>query len=177
MKSEKANNAIHTMLSVNAKNQLEMLAIADNKANMITAICVAINFMIIALLCLDVSLLDSKLTNSIEFILPMGILVSFCTVSIICGILALKPKIIRAHKSDKSALFFHNTYRKSLDEYRESLVSLMENEEQIYDHMMRNMYFNDQVLERKYTLLGIAYQIFLLAIICSGMAYVIATVS
>ena len=69
--SSRRHDAIQTLFSVNSKNQLELISIADNKANMIAAICVAITFVIIALFCLDLSILDGKLSNSLEFVLPI----------------------------------------------------------------------------------------------------------
>lgn len=175
--SSKRHDAIQTLFSVNSKNQLELISIADNKANMIAAICTAINFVIIALFCLDLSILDGKLSNSLEFVLPMGILVAFCSVSVVCAIFALKPKIIRSSKDTRSALFFHNNYRLTMEEYKAEMYKVMDSPDHIYDHMLRTMYFNTLVLERKYALLGFAYQIFLLAIFCSGLAYAVTIIT
>ena len=153
-----------------------MISIADKKANLITALCAALIFSIIALLCMDFSMMESALLRSVEFVLPMGIMLAFCSVSAICGILALKPKIVYAKKESKSILFFHNHYRMSLEEYTAEMKQIMESPDQIYDHMLKSMYFNGLVLERKYALLGFAYNIFLLALICSVCAYVVASV-
>ena len=38
-----------TLISVSGRNQLELISIADNKANMMTAICAGLIFLIIAL--------------------------------------------------------------------------------------------------------------------------------
>jgi hypothetical protein len=170
------HDAVRTLISTNGKNQLEMISIADKKANMITALCAALIFAIIALFCMDFSMMESTLLNSIEFVLPMGILLAFSCVSAICAILALKPKIVYAKKEGKSVLFFHNHYRMSLDDYKEEMHQIMESPDMIYDHMLRNMYFNGLVLERKYALLGFAYYLFLLAIVCSVSSYVVASV-
>ena len=170
------HEAITTLFSVNGRNQLEMIAIADNKANMITALCAALIFAIIALFCMDFSLMDSSLLNSVEFVMPMGILLAFCSVSAICAILALKPKIVRSPKEEKSIFFFHAHYRMSLEDYKKQMHVVMDSPDLIYDHMLRTMYFNGLVLERKYALLGYAYSIFLFALLSSVSAYVVASV-
>lgn len=170
------HDAVRTLISTNGKNQLEMISIADKKANMITSLCAALIFGIIALFCMDFSMMDSTLLNSIEFVLPMGILLAFSCVSAICAILALKPKIVYAKKEGKSVLFFHNHYRMTLDDYKNEMHQIMESPNMIYDHMLRNMYFNGLVLERKYALLGYSYYLFLLAIVCSVSSYVVASV-
>ena len=160
-----------TMFSVSGRNQLELIAIADNKANMIAGISILLMFLIISFLGASDS---ENLLNKIEIVLPLGILIVFCATSAICAILALKPKIIRAKKESRSAIFFSSNYRKTLAEYTEQMNALMESEKDIYDHMLRDMYYNGLVLERKYSLLSFSYNIFLLAIVLSLSSYIIA---
>ena len=167
---------VQTLFSVSGRNQMELIAIADNKANMITAICAALIFLIIALFSSGVSLHGSPVFERLEFVLPLGILLAFCCISAVCAILALKPKIIRTKNESRSALFFSNYYRKSLAEYKTDMHKIMSSREAIYDHMLTDMYYNGLVLERKYELLGFSYTIFLLALVCSVSSYVIATV-
>lgn len=166
-----------TLFSVSGRNQMELIAIADNKANMITAICAALIFLIISLFSSGVLIQGKPVLERIEFALPLGILLAFCCLSSICAILALKPKIIRTKKEGSSAIFFHNYYRKTLLEYKTEMKEMMHSRDRIYDHMLTDMYHNGLVLQRKYALLGYAYTIFLLAIVCSVTAYVIATVA
>jgi hypothetical protein len=169
------HQGIQTLFSVSGRNQLELIAIADNKANMITAICVSLIFLIIALFS-GFSISGSSVLDKVEFVLPLGILLAFCCVSAICAIMALKPKIIRTRIEGRSSLLFHNYYRKSLIEYKEEMHEMMRSPERIYDQMLTNMYYNGLVLERKYALLGFSYTIFLLALVCSVTSYVVATV-
>ena len=175
-KNAESDSGIHTLFSVSGRNQLELIAIADNKANMITAICVALIFLNIGLFSSGFSLEGSPILDRVEFVLPMGILLAFCSVSAICSILALKPKIVRSKNQKKSVLFFHNFYRMTLDDYKAKMRELMKSKDNIYEHMITNMYYNGLVLERKYALLGLSYSIFLSAIVLSITAYVIATV-
>jgi len=170
------NDGVQTLFGVSGRNQLELIAIADNKANMITAICAALIFLIIALFSSGFSLKGSPVLDRLEFVLPLGILLAFCCLSAICAVLALKPKIIRTKHEGRNALFFHNYYRKSLAEYKAEMHEMMSSRDRIYDHMLTDMYYNGLVLERKYALLGFSYTIFLLAIICSVTSYVIASV-
>ena len=116
------------------------------------------------------------IVDKLVFTLPLGILLAFCCISTICAILALKPKIVRTKKDGRSLLFFHNYYRMSLAEYKAKMQEMMRSREEIYDHMLTDMYHNGLVLERKYALLGFSYTIFLMAIICSFIAYIIITV-
>jgi len=165
-----------TMFNVSGRNQLNLIAIADNKANMITAICTALIFMIIALFSSGYSHQGAEIYNNVEFVLPLGILLAFCCISVICAVLSLKPKIVRSSNEGKNVLFFHNFYRMTLEEYKREMHEMMKSREDIYDHMLTNMYFSGLVLERKYALLSYSYAIFLMAIVCSAMAYVVVAV-
>lgn len=167
----------HTMFTVSGRNQLELISIADNKANVITAICVLLIFMVIALFSSGFAPGGTSILDRLEFVVPLGILLVFSCVSAICAILALKPKIIRTKKNGRSALFFHNYYRKTIDEYKSDMKEVMTSDQKIYEHMLTDMYYNGLVLERKYALLGFSYTIFLLAIVLSVASYVITSVT
>jgi len=170
------NPSAQTLISVSGRNQLELISIADHKANMMTAICASLIFLIIALFSSGFSIKGSPLLDQLEFVLPLSILLAFCCISAICAILALKPKIIRTKHESQSSLFFHNYYRKSLPDYKRDMKEILKSQDKVFDHMLTDMYHNGLVLERKYALLGFSYTIFLLAIICCVTAYVITTV-
>jgi hypothetical protein len=175
-RAHEIDESAQTLFSVSGRNQLELISIADNKANMMAAICAALIFLIIALFSSGFSLKGSPILERLEFVLPLGILLAFCCVSAICAILALKPKIIRTKVEGQSNLFFANYYRKSLVDYKAEMKEMLKSKEMVYDHMLTDMYYNGLVLERKYALLGFSYTIFLLALVCCVSAYVVATV-
>jgi hypothetical protein len=172
-----SEQAIQILFGVSGKNQLELISIADNKANMITAISVALMFLVISAFAYGSAVEGSQILERVEYVAPLGILLAFSGLSAICAIMALKPKIIRTKKEGRSALFFHNFYRMTLAEYKHDMYEVMSSRERIYDHMLTDMYYNGLVLQRKYALLGYAYTIFLLAIVCSITSYVIATLA
>ena len=172
-------NDSHTeaLFNVSARNQMDLIAIADNKANVITAISVLLITAIIAFLSSGISVSGIPLLSKMEFVIPLSIMLAFCSISAICAILALKPKIIRTKKKDgKSVLFFHNFYRKTLAEYKDDMRTVLQSRERVYDQLITDMYYNGLVLEQKYALLGFSYTVFLLAIVCSLVAYVITAV-
>ena len=170
------HEALHTMFSVSGRNQIQLIAIADNKANMMTAICSSLIFLIIILFSLG-ALFENSALMKLEIVIPLCILVTFCGVSIICSILALKPKIIRAQKKGRSALFFHNYYRKTLEEYKDQMKTIAKSNDTIYEQMLTDIYHNGLVLQRKYTLLSFAYTIFLVAIVLSTFSFIVLTIS
>ena len=165
------------LYSIWSRNQMSLISLADHKANVIAAISIVLITLIIILFSSGVTVGDEAVVDKLEFLLPLSVMMLFFAISALCAILALKPKIIRATKKQgRSILFFHNFYRKTLENYREEIRMMMESKENVYDQLITNMYYNGLVLERKYALLGLAYTVFLLAIVCSTTAYVVVTV-
>ena len=165
------------LFNVSAKNQMKLIALADNKANVITAMSIVLIAMIIVLFTSGVTVAEEPIAERLDILIPLCILMLFFTVSAICGILALKPKIIRtSKKKGKSMLFFHNFYRKTLQEYNEEMNVILDSKERVYKQLITDMYYNGLVLERKYALLGISYSLFLLALVFSMSAFVILSV-
>lgn len=165
------------LFRVSAQKQLGLITIADNKANVITAINAVLIALIIIVFSSGMSVGGKPVTERLELAIPLGIILVFGAISAIFAILALKPKIIRAKdQGARSKLFFSNYYRKSLDEYKDELRQMIGSREAIYEQLMTDMYHNGLVLERKYALLGIAYTLFLLAIASSVTAYIIIAV-
>ncbi|MDX1477786.1 MAG: DUF5706 domain-containing protein [Saprospiraceae bacterium] len=163
-----------TLFRVSARNQIELIAIADNKANIITGINVILLSLIIALFGSGYTLGGVPAIQLIELVLPFAILMSMCLASAIFAVLAAKPKLIRPKgEAGRSILFFHNFYQESLAEYMDEMRDLLQSRDRIYDQMIIDMYNNGLVLERKYRLLNISYALFLIGIICSVFAFVI----
>lgn len=168
------DDAFQMMFNVSSRNQIQQIAIADNKANRIAAMSITLVIIIIGILSLGGILNDDSFLT-VEIVIPLSILLGFSLVSTVCAILSLKPKIIRATKKGRSALFFQNFYRKTLEEYKEQMKTVGQSKETIYEQLLTNMYFNGLVLQRKYTLISMSYSIFLMAIGISILSFVLLT--
>jgi hypothetical protein len=160
-----------------SRNQMSLISLADQKANVIAGMSIALITLIIILFSSGMTIDGAPVVEKLEFLIPLSIMMVFFAISALGAILALKPKIIRADKKQgRSILFFHNFYRKSLEKYQEEMRTMLGSKENVYDHLLTNMYYNGLVLERKYALLGLSYTVFLLAIVCSLTAYVVVSV-
>jgi hypothetical protein len=61
-----------------------------------------------------------------------------------------------------------------LNDYEEAINGLMNNEDNLYSTMIKDQYFLGKVLAKKYKLLRIAYNVFMIGIIVSVLAFVVA---
>lgn len=175
-KEERPERGIETMFRVTLNNHTQLSQIADSKAN----ILLSVNAIIISI---ALSSLIPKLDSpgNAHLVIPTFIMIMFSVVSIVFAILSTKPKVTRGSFTRKeigekniNLLFFGNFYRMPVDEYVWAMNEMMKDKEYLYDSMIKDLYYLGLVLHRKYKLLRITYTIFMIGIIVSVLAFVIA---
>jgi len=175
-KFDSPERGIDTMFRVTLNNHTKLSQIADSKAN----ILLSVNAIIISIaLSTLIPKLDSP-TNS-HLIVPTFIMLMFSVVSIIFAILSTRPKVssgtfTRKDIEDKKVnlLFFGNFHKMPLEEYTWAVNEMMKDREYLYNSMIKDLYFLGLVLDRKYKLLRSTYTIFMIGIITSVIAFVVA---
>lgn len=175
-KFDSPERGIDTMFRVTLNNHTKLSQIADSKAN----ILLSVNAIIISIaLSTLIPKLDSP-TNA-HLITPTFIMLLFSVVSIIFAILSTRPKVssgtfTRKDIEDKKVnlLFFGNFHKMPLEEYTWAVNEMMKDREYLYNSMIKDLYFLGLVLDRKYKLLRSTYTIFMIGIITSVIAFVVA---
>lgn len=176
MKEESPEKGIQTLFRVTLKNHLKLSDIADTKAN----ILLSVNAIIISL---ALSNLIPKLDNPSNqyLIYPTLIFIVFSIASMTLSVLATRPNVTSGEFTRKeieekkvNLLFFGNFHKMPLDEFKWAMHGLMEDKDYIYDTMIKDLYFLGKVLHRKYRLLRITYTVFMLGILISAMAFMVA---
>jgi hypothetical protein len=164
-----------TLFRVASRNQIELIAIADNKANMIIGINTILISLIIAFL--GSNLKGPPFLEKTEFYIPFNALIFFCLLSAVFALLAAKPNIIRTRRENVySRLFFQNLYKKTLPQYISEMHQILSSKVDTYNQMIIDMYNNGLVLRRKYNLLGISYLLFLIGIIVTIVLLIIFSI-
>lgn len=173
---EKPDKGVETLFRVTLNNHTQLSQIADSKAN----ILLSVNAIIISIaLSTLIPKLDSP-TNA-HLVLPTFVMLMFSVVSIIFAILATRPKVnslkydpeeVRTRKLN--LLFFGNFSKMPLDHYQAAMKEMMNDRDYLYESLIKDLYLLGTVLERKYKLLRITYNIFMFGIVTSVIAFVIA---
>jgi len=175
-KKVKPDRGVDTLFRITLSNHTRLSGIADSKAN----ILLSVNAIIISI---ALSSLIPKLdnANNAHLVVPTFIMLMFSVVSIIFAILSTRPKVTtgtftRQDIEDKKVnlLFFGNFYKMPLVEYEWAVNEMMKDNAYLYNSMIKDLYFLGVVLEKKYRLLRITYNIFMIGIIISVIAFVIA---
>lgn len=175
-RGEKPDRGIETLFRVTLGNHTRLSGIADSKAN----ILLSVNAIIISIaLSTLIPKLDSP-RNS-HLMIPTFIMLFSSVITMIFAILSTRPKVTkgvfdRQDIEDKKVnlLFFGNFYKMPLDEYQWAMNEMMKDKEYLYNSMIKDLYFLGLVLEKKYRLLRIAYNLFMIGIVLSVIAFVIA---
>lgn len=175
-KLEKPDRGIDTLFRVTLGNHTRLSGIADSKAN----ILLSVNAIIISIaLSSIIPKLDSP--KNAHLVLPTFIMLISSVVTIIFAILSTRPKVTsgfftRADVEEKKVnlMFFGNFYKMPLEDYDWAMNEMMKDRDYLYSTMIKDLYYLGLVLQRKYNLLRIAYNFFMVGIIITVIAFVIA---
>ncbi|MEO8414516.1 MAG: Pycsar system effector family protein [Ginsengibacter sp.] len=175
-KSGLMSKGIQTMLRLTSENHLKLSDMADHKAN----ILISVNSIIISVI---LSVLLRKLQEETYLIIPTVIFLMVAVTTIVISILATRPKMsggeftpedIKLKKTN--LLFFGNFYKATYEQYNAAMREMMLDTDYLYGSLIKDIYYLGAVLGRKYRLIRIAYNIFMVGIIISVLAFTIAAV-
>jgi len=175
-KVEKPDRGIDTLFRVTLGNHTRLSGIADSKAN----ILLSVNAIIISIaLSSIIPKLDSP--KNAHLVIPTFIMLMSSVITIIFAILSTRPKVTsgfftRADVEAKKVnlMFFGNFYKMPLEDYDWAMNEMMKDRDYLYSTMIKDLYYLGLVLQRKYNLLRIAYNFFMVGIIITVISFVIA---
>jgi HD superfamily phosphodiesterase len=178
LKDNRPDRGIETMYRVTLKNHIKLSDIADTKANILLSVSAII-------LSIALSTLFPKLDKPDNYYLiyPTMLFLLMSVVTMIFSILSTRPKVTSGKFSSEDVknkkvnlLFFGNFHKMPLKEFQDGMEQVMNDRDYLYKSLMKDLYFLGKVLDKKYKLLRVAYNIFMVGIILSLLAFVIAFV-
>ncbi len=175
-KDEKPDRGIDTLFRVTLGNHTRLSGIADSKAN----ILLSVNAIIISIaLSSIIPKLDSP--RNAHLVIPTFIMLMSSVITMIFAILSTRPKVTSGifTREDVEAkkvnlMFFGNFYKMPLEDYNWAMNEMMKDRDYLYSTMIKDLYYLGLVLQRKYNLLRIAYNLFMIGIIITVISFVIA---
>ncbi len=167
------SRGVDSMFKLTARNQINLSSIADNKSN----ILISLNGIIISLGLVG---LASKFKENPAIVLPTVIFIVFSLSTIILAILSTRPNISSGKftKTDikqkrVNLLFFGNFFKMKLDEYEWAIREMINNDQYLYSTMTKDQYSLGIVLAKKYRLLRWAFNVFMLGLVISVIAFLL----
>lgn len=167
------SRGVDTMFRITARNQINLNSIADNKSN----ILISVNAIIISII---ITMLAGNIGNMSKDIIPILVLLVVCMVTITIAILSTRPNIVTSkfsgadiqnHQVDLN--FFGNFIRMDYDEYLNAVRDMMRDDEYLYSVLLKNQYELGKILSKKFRLVRIAYNVFMIGMIVTVVAFIV----
>ena len=162
------------MLKTTLRNNIDLTSIADGKAN----IMLSISAMIISL---GMPLLAAYIPQFTYLVIPAGVLLITCVLTIVYATLATRPvktsgvtPLTELSTGKSNLFFFGNYYNMKMADYKEAMVKVLGNQEILDNSVMNDMYWLGVALGQKFNRLRICYGIFLVGMVLSVLAFVLA---
>ena len=173
-KSGLMSKGIQTMLRLTSENHLKLSDMADHKAN----ILISVNAIIISVI---LGVLLRKLDEEPYLTIPTIIFLLVAVTTIVISILATRPKISGGTftaediaQKKTNLLFFGNFHKATYEQYDAAMRAMMLDTDYLYGSLIKDIYYLAVVLGRKYRLIRLAYNIFMIGIIVSVVAFAFA---
>ena len=163
----KPERGVETWFRLASKNLYSRLQIVDTKAN----ILITTNAIIISVV---LGTLYSQLDEDPHMIFAVGGLVLTNVLSITFAILATIPKPFEQRSElvdSKDLMTFEGFASMGVDEYRTSVINILEQGETLYPSIITDIHNLGVTLARKYKLIRISYLVFLYGVIISVILF------
>lgn len=156
--------------------QTTMMANADKKGQ----ILISVNAILISITLTLLGYRSIAQTRP-EYLMPAGILLVCCLVSLVYAVLSIRPNWKRISnpvtdvKGNTFSFFGNYINLYSAEQYARQLANMLQQSDAIRDNLSSELYAMGEELQNRYKKIYLAYTVFLLGFICSAIA-AIATV-
>lgn len=172
-KETRPERGIETMFRTTSTNHVQLSAIADSKAN----IMISVNAIMVSVV---VSILPRRIEENPNLLIPTVLFLTTSLLTIIFAILATRPNVTQGRLSRDdieqkkgNLLFFGNFHQMSVEDYEWGIGVLLRDSQYLYGTMTRDIYYLGRVLGKKYKLLRVAYNIFMVGFAVSILAFLV----
>lgn len=169
---------VDTLYRTGFRNHINLSQIADGKANMMISINTIVLSILIAVSGAGLSFVDNFFLKDFSYILPVVVLIVSSLIALIFAVFSAKPTITASKLQkesslppDVSMLYFGNFLQMEKEEFVEYLDRLKTDQNRLYDDLARDLYNLGLVLQKKYRLLSISYNIFVGGLVVSVVAF------
>lgn len=166
------SRGIETMFRTSYRTHMDLSALADRKAN----IMISINGLIISIILAAIS---PKIDANPWLLAPTAVLLIACMISIVYAVIAARPRVSSAvitldDVRDRKAniLFFGHFVTLSQEDYIRGMTELLQNTDQLYHSMIRDIYGLGLVLRRKFELLRVSYTVFMFGLVFGILMFI-----
>jgi predicted metal-dependent HD superfamily phosphohydrolase len=167
------SRGVETLFRLTARNQINLNSIADNKSN----ILISVNAIIISII---ITMLAGNIGNMSQDILPILVFLVICLITIIIAIMSTRPILINKKFTEEDLkqknvdlIFFGNFIKMEYDEYLKAIREMIRDDDHLYSILVKNQYTLGKILAKKFRLVKIAYNVFMVGIIFTVVVFLL----
>lgn len=169
------NGAIQTYFRSNYRNHINLSAIADRKAQML----ISVNAILISVLISVLSYSNLAETKT-PLLIPITLFLVLGLASLIFSVISARPSVttrqlngLSDEERRRNLIFFGNFIQLDVADYEADMRALFQDDQELFNAMNRDLYFLGKVLDKKYRLLHLAYNLFLFGFIGAVVSFLI----
>ena len=173
-KETKTDRSIDTLMRTVSQNHMRLSDAADHKANLL----ISINTLMASVL-ISGFIIKKEITGNMTISVVMILAINVIT--IIFAVLATRPKLsssdpdVKQDMDINSNLLFFATFQEfTFEDYKTKMHDLFLDKAKVYDQILLDVYLLGKVLNKKYKLLKLAYNIFMVGIIIGVLVFIIS---
>lgn len=163
--SPRSERGVETLFRLLSKNQYTLNTMIDRKSN----ILISINALILSLV---LGTVMSQLNNDPHLIYPIIMMLFTNLISIAFAVFATRPELVHGKIENRNLMFYGNFKDMNEEEYIGNITSLMNEGDELYKTIAKDTYYLGKTIDRKFKLLRRSFNIFLIGIILSVIAFV-----
>jgi predicted metal-dependent HD superfamily phosphohydrolase len=167
------SRGVETLFRLTARNQINLNSIADNKSN----ILISVNAIIISII---ITMLAGNIGNMSEDLVPVLVFLFVCLITIIIAILSTRPILINKKFTEEDLkqknvdlIFFGNFIKMEYEEYLKAIKVMIRDDDHLYSILIKNQYTLGKILSKKFKLVKIAYNVFMIGIIITVIVFLV----
>ena len=161
----RSERGVETLFRLLSKNQYTLNTMIDTKSN----ILISINALILSLI---LGTVMSQLGTDPHLIYPVVMMLFTNLASIAFAIFATRPELVHGKSEAKNLMFYGNFQDMEEDEYISKVTNLMNEGDELYKTIATDTYHLGKTIDRKFKLLRKSFNIFLIGIILSVIAFI-----
>ena len=164
--SPRPEKGVETLFRLLSKNQYTLNKMIDTKSN----ILISINALILSLI---LGTVMSQLSRDPHLIYPVIMILFTNLTSITFAIFATRPELVHGKRETNNLMFYGNFQDMEESEYVHNITNLMNEGDELYKMIAKDTYYLGKTIDHKFKLLRKSFNIFLIGIILSVVAFVL----
>ncbi|KAA1246811.1 Pycsar system effector family protein [Aquimarina sp. RZ0] len=157
---------VETLFRLLSKNQYTLNAMIDRKSN----ILISINALILSII---LGTVLNQLDKDPHLIYPAILILITNLISIAYAVVATRPELKHGDRQTNNLMFYGNFHEMEETAYIEQITSLMNQGDELYKTIARDTFYLGKTMDRKFKLLRTSFNIFLIGIILSVLAFLV----